>query len=79
MWPNNPLFHPTVLWGLFEDWDMKSSFKVDDLPVRIYGDVTRKSASAIQSMDDEMQLIVKARAASTQQLTLHCTAFDAHW
>lgn len=60
MWPNNPLFHPTVLWGLFEDWDMKASFKVEDLPVRIYGDVTRKSAAAIQSMDDEMQLIVQA-------------------
>ena len=60
LWPNNPLFHPTVLHGLFEDWDMKTPYKVEDVPARIYADVTQKSADCIQNMDDEMQLIVAA-------------------
>ena len=60
LWPNNPLFHPTVLYGLFSDWDMKTPYKVEDVPARIYADVTQRSADYIQKMDDEMQLIVAA-------------------
>jgi len=60
LWPNNPLFHPTVLWGLFADWDMKTPYKTTDVPAFIYAEVTRKSADAIQKMDDELQLITKA-------------------
>lgn len=60
LWPNNPLFHPTVLYGLFSDWDMKTPYKVEDVPKRIYADVTKRSADFIQKMDDELQLITKA-------------------
>jgi opine dehydrogenase len=42
LWPNNPLFHPTVLYGLFADWDMETPYKVEDVPARIYADVTQK-------------------------------------
>lgn len=65
LWPNNPLFHPTVLFGIFSDWDMKTPYKVEDVPVRIYADVTKRSASYIQKMDDELQLISKAVRAKT--------------
>jgi hypothetical protein len=60
LWPNNPLFHPTVLYGLFSDWDMETPYKVEDVPARIYADVTQRSADYIQKMDDEMQKIVAA-------------------
>jgi len=60
LWPNNPLFHPTVLWGLFADWDMKTPYKESDVPKMIYAEVTRKSADTMQKMDDEMQSITKA-------------------
>ena len=42
LWPNNQLFHPTVLYGLFADWDMETPYKVEDVPARIYADVTQK-------------------------------------
>ena len=47
LWPNNPLFHPTVLYGLFSDWDMKTPYKVGDVPARIYADVTKRSARVV--------------------------------
>jgi hypothetical protein len=59
LWPNNPLFHPTVLHGLFADWDMKTPYKVEDVPQKIYAEVTRKSADNMQKMDDELQEITK--------------------
>jgi hypothetical protein len=65
LWPNNPLFHPTVLYGIFSDWDMKTPYKVEDVPARIYADVTKRSADYIQKMDDELQLISEAVRAKT--------------
>lgn len=60
LWPNNPLFHPTVLWGLFADWDQKTPYKKSEVPAYIYAEVTRKSADTMQKMDDELQSITKA-------------------
>lgn len=60
LWPNNPSFHPTVLWGLFADWDMKTPYKTTSVPQLIYAEVTRKSADTMQKMDDELQSITKA-------------------
>lgn len=72
LWPNNPLFHPTVLWGIFAEWDMQTPYKVEDVPARIYADVTRRSAETIEAMDAEMQLIVAAvRAKQPDNPYLH--------
>ena len=72
LWPNNPTFHPTVLWGLFADWDMKSPFKREELPARIYADCTRASAECVEAMDAEMQVLIKAvRAKQPENPYLH--------
>ena len=72
LWPNNPHFHPTVLWGVFAEWDMETAYKVEDVPARIYADVTRRSAETIEAMDSEMQRLVAAvRAKRPDNPHLH--------
>ena len=60
LWPNNPLFHPTILYGLFADWDMKTPYAEDAVPKKIYGDCTEKSAEMVELMDAEVQAIAAA-------------------
>ena len=72
LWPNNPSFHPTVLWGLFADWDMVTPYQRSELPARIYADCTRASADCVEAMDVEMQALVAAvRAKQPDNPYLH--------
>jgi len=59
LWPNNPSLHPPILIGLFENWDGKSPFNPDSLPIFIYKDLRTKSAKYIVDLDHELCTLVK--------------------
>jgi hypothetical protein len=59
LWPNNPLFHVPVLYGIFKDWDGESWYEASEVPLRIYADVTEESAGLVESVDAELQCITK--------------------
>jgi len=60
LWPNNTSLHCPILYGLFKDWDGKTAFKKEDLPVAIYKDATEASCKYICQFDDELCSIVDA-------------------
>lgn len=59
LWPNNPSLHPPILIGLFEQWDGKTPFKRDDLPVYIYKDLRTRSAKFLVDLDLELCALVR--------------------
>ena len=59
LWPNNPLFHVPVLYGIFKDWDGNSWFNKSEVPIKIYSEVTEESARLVELVDEELQNIVK--------------------
>jgi len=59
LWPNNPSLHPPILYGLFKDWDGKTPYKKEDVPSKIYADLTAESAKYVCSLDEELVSIVK--------------------
>mmetsp|Transcript_18620 Transcript_18620/g.36488 ORF Transcript_18620/g.36488 Transcript_18620/m.36488 type:complete len:397 (+) Transcript_18620:129-1319(+) len=60
LWPNNSSLHPPILYGLFKDWDGKTGYDKESLPVRIYAELTDESAQALADFDDELCAIVDA-------------------
>jgi len=58
LWPNNPSLHPPILIGLFEQWDGKTPFKREDLPIFIYKDLRSKSAKFLVDLDLELCALV---------------------
>jgi hypothetical protein len=63
LWPNNPSLHPPILYGLFKDWDGKTSFDPSTLPVAIYGAMTDASAKVVCDLDDELVAITEGLKA----------------
>ncbi len=59
LWPNNPSLHPPILYGLFKNWDGKTTFGKSELPVRMYADVTKESIQYMEELDDELNSIVQ--------------------
>lgn len=59
LWPNNPSLHPPILIGLFEDWDGKTPYDPEKLPLYIYKDLRTKSAEFIVALDKELCALVK--------------------
>jgi len=59
LWPNNPSLHPPILYGLFKDWDGKTPFKAETLPVAIYADLRTESARTLVATDNELVAICK--------------------
>lgn len=62
-WPNNPVIHPPILYGLFKDWDGKTPYaggvgEGTDLPDFIYKDMRAPSVEACRLLDDEVVSIV---------------------
>ena len=60
LWPNNPSLHPPILYGLFKDFDGKTPYKAEDVPIRIYAELTDLSAKYCEDLDKELQDIVAA-------------------
>jgi hypothetical protein len=60
LWPNNPSLHPPILYGLFKDWDGKTAYKPEDVPKKIYAELTDESAKYIVLLDQDLVAIVKA-------------------
>lgn len=60
LWPNNPSIHPPILYGLFKDFDGKTPYKAEDVPNRIYAEMTDTSSKYMEDMDKELQDIVGA-------------------
>eukprot|EP00808_Paulinella_micropora_P031035 g44080.t1 len=58
LWPNNPSLHPPILYGLFKDWDGKTPYNADDVPLRIYKEMTDASAKCVAEVDKELNAIV---------------------
>lgn len=57
-WPNNPVIHPPILYGLFKDWDGRSSFNPAEVPHLIYAELTDASAEYMETLDDEINAVV---------------------
>ena len=58
LFPNNPVIHPPILYGLFGDWDGATPFDPDEIPLYIYKDLRTKSGKCLKALDEEVQLIV---------------------
>jgi hypothetical protein len=58
LWPNNPSLHPPILIGLFEQWDGKTPFKRESLPIYIYADLRTNSAKFLVALDKELCALV---------------------
>ena len=60
LWPNNSSLHPPILYGLFKNWNGKSIFDPNKLPVYIYAEMTNESGYYVVKMDEELNKIVEA-------------------
>eukprot|EP00924_Labyrinthula_sp_SR-Ha-C_P005261 snap_masked-scaffold_1-processed-gene-26.36-mRNA-1 protein AED:0.02 eAED:0.09 QI:0/-1/0/1/-1/1/1/0/435 len=59
LYPNNPVFHPPIEYGLFKDWDMRTPLALGkDAPVHIYKDLTKESAEYMRLLNKEIVQIV---------------------
>ena len=59
LFPNNPVIHPPILYGLFGDWDGITPFDPDEIPLYIYKELRTKSGKCLHALDEEVQLIVR--------------------
>lgn len=57
--PSNQIIHPGRVYGVFKDWDGKTPFKPEQIPM-LYEEMDDFSADQMQLLDDEIQLIKKA-------------------
>jgi hypothetical protein len=60
LWPNNPSLHPPILYGLFKDWDGKSTYNKSEMPSKIYADLTPESAKCVVELDNDFVAIHEA-------------------
>jgi hypothetical protein len=62
LWPNNPWIHPPILYGLFKDWDGKSSFAEKGfgkvVPSAIYADLRQPSIDCLEVLNKELVALV---------------------
>mmetsp|Transcript_4675 Transcript_4675/g.8248 ORF Transcript_4675/g.8248 Transcript_4675/m.8248 type:complete len:411 (-) Transcript_4675:1042-2274(-) len=58
LWPNNPSLHPPILYGIFKDWDGETPYNKEDVPLRIYAELTDASAEALETLDKELVSII---------------------
>eukprot|EP01138_Halocafeteria_seosinensis_P014372 gb/GECG01014673.1/.p1 GENE.gb/GECG01014673.1/~~gb/GECG01014673.1/.p1 ORF type:complete len:397 (+),score=38.80 gb/GECG01014673.1/:1-1191(+) len=57
-WPNNPVIHPPILYGLFKHWDGHTPFNPDEVPHLIYAELSDDSANYMEILDSEIVRIV---------------------
>eukprot|EP00941_MAST-03F_sp_MAST-3F-sp1_P000839 g839.t1 len=60
--PNNPSLHPSILYGLFKDWDGETAYDPETLPKKIYAEMTDASADYTDKVDQELVAIVSELA-----------------
>ena len=52
--PSNQIIHPARVYGIFKDWDGKTPYKREDIPL-LYEDVDEFSADMMSVLDNEIQ------------------------
>jgi opine dehydrogenase len=67
--PSNQIIHTGRVYGVFQNWDGKSTFEADKFPL-LYEDLDDSSAREIQYLDDEIQAIKKNLLARFPELQL---------
>ncbi|CAB9512224.1 Octopine dehydrogenase [Seminavis robusta] len=59
LFPNNPVIHAPILYGLFAEWDGVTPYDPKEVPEYVYRDLRTRSGACLQALDDEVQLIVQ--------------------
>ncbi len=54
--PSNQIIHPGRYYGIFHNWDGRTPYAVEDIPL-LYGDMDQFSSECLQYLDDELQAI----------------------
>lgn len=67
--PSNQIIHPGRIYGVFKDWDGKTPFKPEQIPL-FYEDMDDFSAKMLENLDNEIQAIKKAIVTKYPQVDL---------